>query len=66
MTRVWSDGLRLDVDSGGSIRADTWEVCGDSTPQSIAVGDWIAVFASWGLFRRDAWQVLDAEGEPTC
>lgn len=66
VTRVWSDGLRLDVDSGGSIRVDTWEVCGDATPRHIDAGDRIAVSATRDIFSRDAWQILDADGEPAC
>ena len=66
VARVWADGLRLDLDSGGDIRVDTWGVCGDETARHIRPGDRITVSASRDLFSRDAWQILDETGEPAC
>lgn len=66
VTRVWADGLRLAVESGGDIRVDTWGVCGDGTARNISPGDRITVSASRDLFSRDAWRILDENGEPAC
>lgn len=64
--RVWSDGMRLDTDDGGSIRIDTWAVCGDNTARNIRMGDRVRVYASRSLFSYDAWRILDEEGQPAC
>lgn len=63
--QVRSDSLRLTTDSG-TIRVDTWAVCGDRTRAHVADGDRIAVFASRDLFSYEAWRILDAAGEPVC
>lgn len=66
VSRVWEDGLRLDVDSGGSIRVDTWNVCGDATARNISVGDRITVSAERDILNFDAFEILDEDGRPAC
>lgn len=66
VSRVWEDGLRLDLGNGESLRIDTWEVCGDNTARNIRVGDQITVFADRDFFSYEAWRILDANGEPVC
>lgn len=66
VSRVWEDGLRLDLGNGESLRIDTWDVCGDHTARNISVGDQITVFADRDFFSYEAWRILDANGEPIC
>lgn len=62
---VRSDRLTLDL-VDGSVRIDTWSVCGDDTARHIAVGDEIVVFADRDLFSYEAWRILDEDGQPAC
>jgi preprotein translocase subunit YajC len=64
--RVWEDGLTLNLDDGGSMRVDTWDVCGDNTARNITAGDVITVYADRDLASYDAWRILDADGQPVC
>lgn len=65
VTRVRSDRLTLRTDSG-TIRVDTWGVCGDRTNVHLSTGDQIQVYASRDFFSYDAWRILNADGTPAC
>lgn len=65
VTNVRSDRLTLEL-SDGSVRIDTWSVCGDHTARNISVGDEITVFADRDLFSYEAWRILDENGEAAC
>lgn len=66
VSRVWQDGMTLEVDGGATVRLDTWSVCGDRTASNIAVGDELRVYADRDLLSYEAWQILDPSGEPAC
>lgn len=66
VSRVSRDGLTLDVDGGGSVRFDTWSVCGDNTSRFISTGDRLVVYGDRDLFDYEAWRILDQNGDPAC
>lgn len=66
VTSVSRDRMRLETDSGDSVRIDTWSVCGDNTNRHISTGDRIVVYADRDLFDYEAWRILDATGQPAC
>lgn len=66
ISRVWEDGLSLDVDGGGTILIDTWSVCGDGTARNLSPGDSVRVYATRDLVSYDAWRILNVEGQPAC
>lgn len=66
VTDVREDGLNMDVDSGGSMRVDTFAVCGDNTRQFISVGDRLTITADREAVDFDAITILDEAGEPAC
>jgi hypothetical protein len=63
--RVWEDGFQLNT-SDGSTRVDAWEVCGDGTAQSIAVGDDLTVAGNSSALEFDATAITNAAGEAVC
>lgn len=65
-SRVSRDRLTLDVDGGGSVRFDTWSVCGDNTSRFISTGDRLVVYGDRDLFDYEAWRILDENGDPAC
>lgn len=66
VTRVWEDGLVLQLSDGSSVMVDTWAVCEDNTARNISTGDQITVIANRDAFSYDAKNILNASGEPAC
>lgn len=66
VTSVREDELEMDVDSGGSMRVDTFAVCGDRTPAFISVGDRLTITADRETVGFDAITILDEAGQPAC
>ena len=66
VSSVSRDRLTLDVDGGGSVRFDTWSVCGDNTSRFISTGDRLVVHGTRDLFDYEAWRILDENGNPAC
>lgn len=66
VTQVREDSLSMDVDSGGSMRVDTFGVCGDATPNFISVGDRLTISANREAVGFDATAILNEDGQPAC
>lgn len=66
VTQVREDSLRMDVDSGGDMRVDTFGVCGDATATFISVGDRLTITANREVTDFDATAILNEEGQPAC
>lgn len=63
--RVWEDGFLME--SGDrTLTVDTWELCGDSTAQSLAVGDSATVTGEFDGGEFDAASLTDSAGRQIC
>jgi len=63
--RVWEDGFRLRV-GDRRITTDTWEVCGDSTPQHVRVGDRLTVTGEFEFGQFDVFEIVNDADRQVC
>ncbi|WP_202803655.1 hypothetical protein [Spirulina subsalsa] len=63
--RVWEDGFRLRV-GNRRITTDTWDVCGDFTPDHVSVGDRLTVVGEFEGGQFDVFRITNTAGERVC
>jgi hypothetical protein len=63
--QVWEDGLRLNT-GDRSLRVDTWDLCGDFTANSVAVGDRLTVTGEFDGGEFDAFSMTNSDGVAVC
>jgi hypothetical protein len=63
--RVWEDGFRLNTGEG-TVRVDSWDVCGDFTANHVAVGDRLTVSGEFDGGEFDAFSITNSDGASLC
>lgn len=63
--RVWEDGFSINT-GDRSVNVDSWDVCGDNTPQSLSVGDELTVEGEFDDGEFDASAITNASDENIC